>query len=385
MTRLVVSRCAFDEDAVLVSACQAARKVRQAGFGKISTDYLLFLPFKSGIVRRWETAMFRKIPFGGTICPLRHTVMTNSVAGSVSVVVPTYRQRAGTGVFGRGDFESPSNRKIGTFEILFVNDGSPDATWDAIQRINRSHPEVRGINLMRNYGQHNALLAGIFNARHEVIVTMDDDFQTPPMEIPKLLGKIDEGFDLVYGARDREQHGLARNLASCVTKWLVQHAMNAPLARSITSFRAFRTDLMHDYPRNGPPSVFIDALLDWTAQKVTSVSVQHRPRGTGKSNYSWRKLMTHAVNMVTGLSVVPLQLAVWLGFLITCFGVCLLAFVLMSYLLHGSKVPGFTFLAVVILLFSGAQLCVLGIIGEYLSRIYLRLLGKPAFVIKEIL
>jgi ABC-type arginine transport system permease subunit len=115
------------------------------------------------------------------------------------------------------------------------------------------------------------------------------------------------------------------------------------------------------------------------------VPVQHRPRGAGKSNYSWSKLMTHGVNLVTGLSVVPLRLAVWLGFLVTCFGVCLLAFVMLSYLLHGSQVRGFTFLAVVILLFSGVQLCVLGIIGEYLSRVYLRLLGKPAFVIKEIL
>ena len=238
---------------------------------------------------------------------------------------------------------------------------------------------------MRNYGQHNALLAGIFNARHEVIVTMDDDFQTPPMEIPKLLGKINEGYDLVYGARHKEQHSWARNVASCVTKWLVQHAINAAIARSITSFRAFRKDLMRDFPRNGPPSVFIDALLDWTAQRITSVSVEHHVRGTGKSTYSWSKLVKHAVNLVTGLSVVPLQLAVLLGFLTTFFGLCLFVYVLVSYLLQRSAVPGFTFLAVVILLFSGVQLCVLGIIGEYLSRIYLRLLGKPAFVIKEIL
>ena len=310
--------------------------------------------------------------------------MTNRAGSSVSVVVPTYGNAQGLESLARAISEI-LQRENRTFEILFVNDGSPDDTWDAIQRINSSNPEVRGINLMRNYGQHNALLAGIFNARHEVIVTMDDDFQTPPMEIPKLLGKINEGYDLVYGARHKEQHSWARNLASCVTKWLVQHAMNAPLARSITSFRAFRRDLMRDFPRNGPPSVFIDALLDWTAQRVTSVSVEHHVRGTGKSTYSWSKLVTHGVNLVTGLSVVPLQLAVWLGFLITCFGVCLFVFVMVSYFLHGSQVPGFTFLAVVILLFSGAQLCVLGIIGEYLSRVYLRLLGKPAFVIKEIL
>jgi glycosyltransferase involved in cell wall biosynthesis len=310
--------------------------------------------------------------------------MTNRVASSISLVVPTFGNAQGLEFLAR-DILEILRRENRTFEILFVNDGSPDATWDTIQRINSSHPEVRGINLMRNYGQHNALLAGIFNARNEIIVTLDDDFQTPPAEIPKLLSKIDEGFDLVYGARNKEQHGLARNLASCFTKWFVQRTMNAPLARSITSFRAFRTDLMRDYPRSGPPSIFIDALLDWTAQKVTSVSVEHRPRVTGKSNYSWSKLLTHTVNMVTGLSVVPLQLAVWLGFLITFFGVCLFIFVMVSYFSHRNRVPGFTFLASVVLVFSGAQLCVLGIIGEYLARVYLRLLGKPAFVIKDML
>ncbi len=310
--------------------------------------------------------------------------MTNGASRSISVVVPTYGNEQGLEPLVN-DISQTLQRENRTFEILFVNDGSPDATWDAIRRLNGLYPEVRGINLMRNYGQHNALLAGILNARQEVVVTLDDDGQTPPVEIPKLLNKLDEGYDLVYGARDKEQHGLVRNLASCLTKWLVQYAMRARLARSITSFRAFRTDLLREYPRNGPPAVFIDALLDWSAQKVTSVLVEHRTRGTGKSTFSLAKLVKHAVNMVTGLSVVPLQLAVLLGFLTTLFGLCLFVYVLGSYLLQGSTVPGFTFLAIVILLFSGVQLCVLGIIGEYLSRIYLRLLGKPAFVIKEML
>jgi glycosyltransferase involved in cell wall biosynthesis len=310
--------------------------------------------------------------------------VTNSAAPGVSVVVPTYGNAQGLEPLAI-DISKTLQRENRPFEILFVNDGSPDATWDAIKRLNGLHPEIRGINLMRNYGQHNALLAGIFNARQEVVVTLDDDFQTPPTEIPKLLNRLDEGFDLVYGAREKEQHGLVRNLASYLTKWALQHTMRARLARSITSFRAFRSDLMRDYPRSGPPAVFIDALLDWTAQKVTSVPVEHRPRGTGKSNYSWLRLARHAVNMITGLTVVPLQLAVLLGFVTTFFGLCLFVYVLASFFLQGSKVPGFTFLAVVILLFSGVQLCVLGIIGEYLSRIYLRLLGKPAFVIKETL
>lgn len=310
--------------------------------------------------------------------------MTDKAAPNISVVVPTFGNAQVLEALV-SEISQILLRENRTFEIVLVNDGSPDATWETIRRMILSHPEIRGINLMRNYGQHSALLAGIFNARFEVIVTLDDDFQTPPSEIPKLLGKLDQGFDLVYGARDKEQHGLARNLASSAAKWLVRHALNVPYAQSVSSFRAFRAELMRDYPRNPPPSVFVDALLGWTAQNVTSVPVQHRPRAIGKSNYTWPKLIGRAVNMATSLSVVPLQLAVWLGFIVTSLGVGLFAFVMISYLVHGREVPGFTFLAAAILLFSGAQLFVLGIVGEYLSRVYLRLLGKPAFVIKEIL
>ena len=308
----------------------------------------------------------------------------NAAAANVSVVVPTFSNAQALESLVR-EIAQVLQLESRTFEIILVNDGSPDATWDVIQRMHSSHPAVRGINLMRNYGQHSALLAGIFNAHFDVIVTLDDDFQTPPAEIPKLLHKLDEGFDLVYGARTKEQHGLARNIASCGTKWLMQSALNVPYARSVSSFRAFRSDLMRDYPRNLPPAVFLDALLSWTAQHVSSVPVVHNPRTSGKSNYTWSKLLRHGVDMALSLSVVPLRAAVWLGFLIALLGLGLFVFVMASYLLHGREVPGFTFLAAVILLFAGAQLSVLGIMGEYLSRVYLRLLGKPAFVIKEIL
>jgi glycosyltransferase involved in cell wall biosynthesis len=309
---------------------------------------------------------------------------TRPVSANVSVVVPTFANaQALESLVDQISQVLLLERR--EFEIILVNDGSPDATWDVVQGIHLTHPSVRGINLMRNYGQHSALLAGIFNARFEVIVTLDDDSQTPPAEIPKLLRKLDEGFDLVYGAREKEQHGLARNLASSGTKWLMQYTLNVPHARSVSSFRAFRSSLTRDYPRNLPPAAFLDALLGWTAQDVTSVPVAHNPRASGTSNYTWPKLFRHGVDMAMSLSVVPLRAAAWLGFLIALLGAGLFLFVIAAYFLHGREVPGFTFLAAVILLFAGAQLSVLGIIGEYLSRVYLRLLGKPAFVIKEIL
>ena len=135
--------------------------------------------------------------------------MTRAVPANVSVVVPTFANAQALELLVR-EISRVLLLESREFEIILVNDGSPDATWDVVQRMHFAHPSVRGINLMRNYGQHSALLAGIFNAGYEVIVTLDDDFQTPPTEIPKLLRKLDEGFDLVYGARGKEQHGFAR-------------------------------------------------------------------------------------------------------------------------------------------------------------------------------
>lgn len=309
--------------------------------------------------------------------------MTPPPPSSVSVVVPTYANASGLESLVQNIAEIL--RAAGrSFEILLVNDGSPDATWPAIQAAQQGCPEVRGINLMRNYGQHNALLAGILHSRKDIVVTIDDDFQTPPSEIGTLLAKLEEGYDLVYGTREREQHGWARNLASQGAKWVLQNMMNVPSATAISSFRAFRRSLMGSYSQQAPPEVFLDALLAWNAQRIASITVRHCPRPRGRSNYSWPKLAAHGINMVTGFSVAPLRLAVWLGFLVTAIGVGLFCFVIGSYFLIGSRAPGFTFLAAVILLFSGAQLCAIGIIGEYLARVYLHLLGKPAFVIKEI-
>ena len=302
----------------------------------------------------------------------------------ISAVIPTYCN--GGSLAGLAERLKASLAGTGrSFEIIFVNDGSPDSSWEAIRAICSAQKEVRGINLMRNYGQQNALLAGIMKAKGKIIVTLDDDFQNPPEEIPKLLAKIDEGYDLVYGTRQRERHGWARNMASRISKKLVQWTMKAPTAGSITSFRAFRAEIVQHGVQENPAAVFIDALLYWGTQKIASVPVLHDARLVGRSNYSWAKLVSHGFDMVTGLSSGPLHLASWLGFLVTSLGSILLAFVLGSYFFQTQRVPGFTFLAAVIIVFSGVQLFVLGVIGEYLARAYLRVLGKPAFLIKEVL
>jgi glycosyltransferase involved in cell wall biosynthesis len=269
------------------------------------------------------------------------------------------------------------------YEILLINDGSPDHSWTVVQQLAREFPHVRGISLMRNYGQHNALLCGIRSAQYDVIVTMDDDLQHDPAQIAVLLAKLDEGYDVVYGTPQNEQHGLWRDLASQVTKLALQSSMGVDIATKVSAFRVFRTVLRAAFQDYSSPAVTIDVLLTWATTRFAAVSVPHRARKYGTSNYTFRKLVRHALNMITGFSILPLRFASLLGFVLSGFGVIVLIYVLGRYLLQGSPVPGFPFLASIIAIFSGAQLFALGIIGEYLARIHFRTMNRPVYVVRE--
>lgn len=267
-------------------------------------------------------------------------------------------------------------------ELVLVNDGSRDRSWQVVQELAREKPWIRGIDLTRNYGQHNAILCGLRAAQHEITVTLDDDLQHPPEEIPRLLDALAEGVDVVYGTPERERHGLARDLASRLTKLVLQSAMGAETARSVSAFRAFRTPLREAFAGYQSPFVSIDVLLTWATTRFTAVTVRHDARRAGVSHYTWRKLLVHALNMATGFSVLPLQLASLVGVASGLFGFGLLVYVVGRFLVSGNPVQGFTFLASVVALFSGVQLLALGIIGEYLARMHFRTLGRPAYSVR---
>jgi undecaprenyl-phosphate 4-deoxy-4-formamido-L-arabinose transferase len=301
---------------------------------------------------------------------------------SISVVVPVYNSELTLPELVKR-LQQVLAVAADEYELLLVNDGSQDQSWRVIQRLAAEHDRVRGINLMRNYGQHNTLLCGIRAARFGITVTMDDDLQHPPEEISKLLAKLNEGFEVVYGFPEREQHGLLRDIASGLTKIALQKSMGAETAIHVSAFRVFRTQTRNAFMSYSGPFVSIDVLLTWATTRFVAIPVRHDPRQAGTSNYTVGMLFKHAMNMVTGFSTLPLQLANLMGFLCTGFGGVVLVYVVGRYLLYGSTVQGFPFLASIIAIFSGTQLLALGIIGEYLARMHFRMMERPTYTVRE--
>jgi undecaprenyl-phosphate 4-deoxy-4-formamido-L-arabinose transferase len=272
--------------------------------------------------------------------------------------------------------------QVRDYEIILVNDGSPDGSWAAVENAARAHPRVRGLNLMRNYGQHNALLAGIREARGDLIVTMDDDLQHPPDQLPRLIQALSADVDVVYGTPERQQHGFLRDAASFVTKLVLTAGMGADTARNVSALRVFRTPLRRAFADYRGPNPNLDVMLTWATSRFSATKVRHEGRASGESGYTVSKLVKHALNMLTGFSTLPLRLASYLGFASAALGLLVLVYVVGRLFIEQS-VPGFPFLASIIAIFSGVQLFATGIIGEYLGRVHTVSLSEPTYVVAE--
>src|SRR5258708_3502018 len=218
---------------------------------------------------------------------------------SLSIVVPVYNSEKCLPLLVERlqPVVQPEN---GGVELILVNDGSRDRSWAVVRELAASHSWIRGFNLMRNCGQHNALLCGIRAARFDTILTMDDDLQNPPELIPDLLQRLDRDTDVVYGTPLAGSHGFLRNAASKLTKFTLQRAMGSETARSVSAFRAFRSTLRQAFSHYRGSYVSIDVLLTWATTRFASVPVSNDPRAIGVSHYTFGKLFRHALNMMTG-------------------------------------------------------------------------------------
>lgn len=301
---------------------------------------------------------------------------------SVSIVVPVYRatERLRELVSRlHGSLDDSEH------EIILVDDGSPLATWAVIKGLSNIDSRVVGVRLGKNAGQHSALLAGVREARFPIIVTLDDDLQNPPEEIPKLLEALQNGVDVVYGVPVTVAQRRWRSTGSASVRWFLSSLLDAPSAKEMGSFRAFRTSLRDGFGGNLGPGVSLDALLSWSTSRFSSTVVEHHPRKEGKSNYSFRSLIRFGVDTATGYSSKPLRFISYLGLASALAGFGVAFFILFRAILFGSSVPGFPFLASLVAMTSGVQMLALGVIGEYIARMHFRVMRKPSYVVAELL
>jgi undecaprenyl-phosphate 4-deoxy-4-formamido-L-arabinose transferase len=237
--------------------------------------------------------------------------------------------------------------------------------------------------MARNYGQHPAVIAGVRAARHDIVITMDDDLQHPPEELPKLYRALTDDVDLVYGIAEEEEHGVFRSVASRLTKASMAQVMGVQNARLLSALKIFRTFLREGFDQVYGPHVSVDVALSWSTTRVGSCPVRMDARTEGRSGYNFGSLLRHALNLIMGYTTKPLRLVTYLGFLIGACGIALAGRLIWLYVHGDTTVAGFTTIATMIAIFSAAQLIGIGVLGEYLGRVHSRGIGRPTYVIRE--
>ena len=303
-----------------------------------------------------------------------------TLSSGISVVIPVYRSEQTINELVSRVSNALKNHE---FEIILVDDDSGDGSWQEISSLSKENPNIRGIRLGRNSGQHGALLAGVRIAKFETTVTLDDDLQNPPEEIEKLTSGLKPGIDVVYGISTEIKQSFYRRLGSTLVRKFFSSALGFNSAVTMSSFRAFRTVLRDGFNTQLGPNISLDALLTWSTTRFAVAKVRHDERKIGSSHYTLRKLVRFMIDMTTGYSSLPLRLATAIGFTTIGLGFVLLLYVVGRPLLSGGSVPGFPLLASSIIIFSGVQIFLLGVLGEYIGRMHFRVMNKPTYMIAE--
>jgi undecaprenyl-phosphate 4-deoxy-4-formamido-L-arabinose transferase len=302
----------------------------------------------------------------------------------LSVVIPIYRSGKTLGALVQRLVPVLQQTALG-WELILVNDGSADDSWKVIQELQRASPgRVIAVDLMRNFGQHNAIMCGFRRSRGKFVVTMDDDLQNPPEEIPKLIEAITKsGHDLVYGTYSGKQHERWRNLGSSLVNSFYRLVFQSRC--TVTAFRIIRRELVESILSYNLNFTYIDGLLAWNTQRIGEVLVEHQPRTRGRSGYSIAKLLALAFNLFTNFSLLPLQIVSAFGFFVASGGILCACYYLFRFLIVGISVPGYASTIIAILALGGVQLLSLGIIGEYLGRLHLNVNRKPQYVERQVI
>ena len=272
-----------------------------------------------------------------------------------------------------------------SYEIIYVDDGSTDGTEGILKRLHQNNPMVKVIRFNRNYGQHAAVIAGFERAKGDVIVTLDGDLQNPPEEIPKLLAKLEEGHDVVGGWREVRQDSPFRRFLSFIINQVTSLIVGVRMRDYGCMLRVYRRSVVERICQCQEVSSFIPALANSFAGSVAEIPIAHSPRNSGRSKYTLFRLMRLNFDLLTGFSLLPIQVVGFAGILISLLGLAFALFLFIRRLVVGPEVEGVFTLFAILFFFVGLQILALGLIGEYIGRIYMEVRRRPRFLIKEIL
>jgi glycosyltransferase involved in cell wall biosynthesis len=299
-----------------------------------------------------------------------------------SVVVPLFNEE--------GNVETLSCRVIATmerigepFELLFVDDGSRDRTPEILRQLAARDRRVRVVRFTRNYGQEAAVEALYLNATGRWLVQLDGDLQHPPEEIPKLIAKKNEGFDVVYGVREERKDSAYRVAASRTMQWAVRSLMEIELPEDVSTFRLMSAPIARLLAALPERRKFFSALIVWSGARIGSVKVTHAPRHTGTTHYGFSKLLKHTFDLIAGFSSKPLRFIGTMGFAVAGAGLGLGAWVIARKLLWNYGIMGWPSLFAAVVILGGVQLMATSVIGEYIARIYVQAQARPLYNIAE--
>ncbi len=301
----------------------------------------------------------------------------------VSFVIPCYRSEKTVGHVVTEIEETMNAMNKYEYEIVLINDCSPDGTFNTIRSLCAEKKYVKGINFARNFGQHSALMAGLRHSDGDYVVCLDDDGQTPADEVGKLLDKLEEGYDAVYASYAHKQHSLFRNMGSRVNDWMTRVMLGKPRELQVSSYFAVQSFIVEDMIKYENSYPYVIGLVLRATKNVVNVPVNHREREEGRSGYTMKKLLALWLNGFTAFSVLPLRLATTIG--VGCAG---LGFVYGIYTIVkkfiNPEVPmGFSSVMAALVFFGGMIMVMLGLVGEYIGRIYISMNNSPQYVIRE--
>ncbi|MBN2104725.1 glycosyltransferase family 2 protein [bacterium] len=272
-----------------------------------------------------------------------------------------------------------------TYEIIMINDCSPDMSWDKIVHLSKNYRNIIGIDLRRNFGQHNAIMAGLHYSSGKFIVIMDDDLQHDPIYIPALLTKLADGYDVCYACYQLKKHSWFKNLGSWFNDKVANIVLKKPKKIYLSSYKAIQCEVVDEILKYNGPHPYIDGLLFTITRNVTQIYVEHHERFSGKGHYTLRKSLNLWLKLATAFSILPLRAAIFLGFFSSAIGFFLALYFIIRYFAGIHTPAGWPSLIVTVLFLGGIQLISLGIIGEYVGRLFLHQRKEPQFTVNKVI